>query len=74
MESTYLIFGAIALILFLVISYFWYRFVFSMKRQLWNQRMIVFLLARLAQKDNAIDHDTAEGIIRKLSVADEHLT
>jgi hypothetical protein len=69
----YIVLVTIGTVLLFFIAYYWNRYVFSIKRQLWNQRMTVFLLAKIAEKSGAINDKQAEEIIRKLSVKDEHL-
>lgn len=46
----YLVFGAIGLVAMLVLYFFITRWVFSMKRQLWNQKQQINLLVKIAQQ------------------------
>lgn len=73
MESTYIILAVIALILFFVISYFWYRFIFSMKRQLWNQKQTLIILIKIAEKSGAITSNEAGEIVKKMNADDQYL-
>ena len=47
---TYIIIFGIGLIIFLSIAYYFYRWIFSIKRQLWNQKQQINLLLKIAEK------------------------
>lgn len=57
----YLFFGAIGLIIFIWILYYFYRWIFSIKRQLWNQRQQLNILIGIAKKLE-IDEDNLNEI------------
>jgi hypothetical protein len=48
--STLVIYILLAIVVLLAISYFLFRWIFSMKRQLWNQRQQITLLIKIAEK------------------------
>ncbi len=48
--STLVIYVMLAIVVLLAISYFLFRWIFSMKRQLWNQRQQITLLIKIAEK------------------------
>lgn len=66
-QEIYIFGGAILLILLLVISYFWYRFVFSIKRQLWNQKQTLNILIKIAQKSGAITADESGDLVKQMN-------
>ena len=47
---TYVIIAGIALIIVLAISYYLWRWIFSIKRQLWNQKQQINILLKIAEK------------------------
>lgn len=48
--STWVIVSIVTLVLFITLSYFFFRFIFSMKRQLWNQKQQINLLIMIAEQ------------------------
>jgi hypothetical protein len=48
--TSYAVTFIIALILIPVISYYFWRWIFSVKRQLWNQKQQINLLLKIAEK------------------------
>jgi uncharacterized membrane protein required for colicin V production len=48
--TSYAVTFVIALILVPVISYFFWRWIFAVKRQLWNQKQQINLLLKIAEK------------------------
>jgi predicted Holliday junction resolvase-like endonuclease len=48
--STIVIIAVVALAILIVCLYFFYRYVFSIERQLWNQKQTIELLLRLVEK------------------------
>lgn len=66
----YLVFGIIGLILAIVVMYNLYRWIFSVKRQLWNQKMQIELLIIIAEKLGA---DTNNDDFTKLKKANRDI-
>ncbi len=62
----------ISIIVWLVISFYFFRWTFSVKRQLWNQRQMIYILIKMAEKLGA-GGDDLDTIRRKLDVSDEYL-
>ena len=54
----------IAVILIPVISYFFWRWIFSVKRQLWNQKQQINLLLKIAEKLGVDTNDSEIKTIR----------
>jgi hypothetical protein len=48
--SNYIAIAVIAIAIFLAIAYYFYRWIFSIKRQLWNQKQQINLLIKIAEK------------------------
>jgi hypothetical protein len=46
----YVMIIGIALIILLAVSYFFWRWIFALKRQLWNQKQQINLLLKIAEK------------------------
>jgi len=53
----YIFLGIIGLGLFLALSYYFTRWIFSIKRQLWNQKQIINLLIKLNRKNGMPDDE-----------------
>lgn len=53
----YLIGGTIAIILLIGVSYYLYRWIFSINRQLWNQKQQLIILAKIARKIGIEDEE-----------------
>lgn len=70
--SSLVIVIVVSVALILVITYFWTRFVFSMKRQLWNQQQQISLLIKIANKLGVHPSET-EIIEKKNYASDEFL-
>jgi hypothetical protein len=49
-ETTWLLIIVAGIALWIVVTYYLLRFVFSIKRQLWNQRQQINILIRIAEK------------------------
>lgn len=68
------IFGlAIALIIVLAFCYYFTRWIFSMKRQLWNQKQQIRLLIMIAEKLGVPAQDVSVIKEKNENKSDEHL-
>lgn len=56
-----------------VVLYFFLRFVFSMKRQLWNQKQTMILLIKMAEKSGSITNSEANELITASNLGDQYL-
>lgn len=72
-EQAYIFIAIVAVGLFFAISYFWYRFVFSIKRQLWNQKQMLIILIKIAEKSGAITSNEGGEIVKKTNADDQYL-
>jgi hypothetical protein len=61
----YAFFGLIILVVLIVVYYYLARWVFSIKRQLWNQQQQINLLIRIAQKLGVSENDDQIADIRE---------
>ena len=52
--------GAVGLLLVLIIGYYFIRWVFNIKRQLWNQQATITLLLRIAEKQGVTGEDIVQ--------------
>lgn len=72
-EQAYIFIIIVAIVLFFAISYFWYRFIFSMKRQLWNQKQTLLILIKIAEKSGAITSNESGDLVKKMNADDQYL-
>lgn len=63
----YIIIGVFALIFLIAIIYYFYRWIFSIKRQLWNQKQQINLLVRIAEKLGVDENDDQLQSIKELN-------
>lgn len=68
----YLLVAAVAVSLIIAIYYYLLRWVFSMKRQLWNQKAQINLLIKIAEK-LGVQEELSDIKARNNSSSDEHL-
>jgi len=54
----YILYSTIGIIVLLGIAYYFYRWIFSIKRQLWNQKQQINLLIKIAEKLGVDPDDT----------------
>lgn len=52
-----LIYSAIALVILLIFYYYWLRYVLSIRRQLWNQKVMINLLIMIAIKNDVSESE-----------------
>lgn len=69
--STILLYGVIALAILITAAYFGYRWIFSINRQLWNQRQQISLLIKIAEKLGVSEDDLHYTKIRYNKKGDE---
>lgn len=62
--STYAIAIGIGIIAFFAIAYYFYRWIFSINRQLWNQRQQINILLKIAEKLGVDSNDSELMTIR----------
>ena len=62
----YIIVGGLAVIVIIAISYYWFRWIFSIKKQLWNQQQQINLLIKIAEK-LGVNDDSEVKTIRYLN-------
>lgn len=61
----YLIFGGMGLIFAVIIIYYFTRWVFSIKRQLWNQKQQIVILIGIAEKLGVNTNNNEFGAIKR---------
>jgi hypothetical protein len=59
-----LMLSALGFLIMILIAYVVFRWIFSMKRQLWNQREMLVLMAKIAHMQQAINSTELELILR----------
>lgn len=69
----YAVIAIVAFIITMAICYYIFRWIFSIKRQLWNQRQIIMLLSAIALKLAPEHEKDIEEIVNKLDVEDQYL-
>lgn len=69
----YVVIVILGIILLIAISYYWVRFLFSIKRQLWNQKKSLYLLSKIAEKSGAISSEEAKQVMVDSSRNDSNL-
>lgn len=55
--ATWVIIIGLAIIAEIIITYYLFRWIFSVKRQLWNQRQTINVLIRIAKKLGIDEYD-----------------
>lgn len=68
----YLLFGVIALSVLIVIYYFVTRWIFSIRRQLWNQKQQINLLVKIARQLGVTDVEELS-MIQEKNNSEDHL-
>lgn len=56
--STIIIIIGISIVIWLIVSYYFLRWIFSIKRQLWNQKQTINILIRIAEKLGIDEYDS----------------
>jgi hypothetical protein len=68
--TNYIAIAVISIGIFLAIAYYLYRWIFSIKRQLWNQKQQINLLIKIAEKLGA--SEDFDGEIKKIKFQNNH--